>query len=548
MRNGEGAHPHMTFLDTFRQLDPESRRLVQVLAVINRPATARSLSAILRPFTFIDLFTVESRLQRMISDFPGLILHHDTGGYQLAPEHREAALDTFPLGDPLDRYEAGEPMFTRYGLFHLVAEHYRGRRKPPSMWHSLDDLAAQLTEFDMRCAGEDYDAAAQILTEISFNYLLRWGHHRLVVDLRERLVDRIENPVLAQGNLGELGSAYAYLGEMDKAIACQEKALRIARENGDRANEGVWLTNLGNRYVNLGQTQKAIPYYEQSLIIARERGDRRSEALNIVSLGTCFAYLGHYDEALTLYDNGQTIARELGDLGMEGFCLSNLGNIYAALGQVTRAIASHDQALEIARQMESRVEESRRLGSLADALIIGGHYGEALDNLRQGLTIDAETGSARGKNFKGCSLARLYLFTGDLSKAREAIEVAREYDTPQNNYNVNALYGLIALRQGERETAIRAFEDAIAQARTALSYNATNYDAHAAQGLAFSGLVVLGVGPRAATLEAAQAAYRQARASSQGAGLAMLSLRLFDVLAETDPDHLLAPVRPLIGG
>jgi hypothetical protein len=30
--------------------------------------------------------------------------------------------------------------------------------------------------------------------------------------------------------------------------------------------------------------------------------------------------------------------------------------------------------------------------------------------------------------------------------------------------------------------------------------------------------------------------------------LAMLSLRLFDVLAETDPDHLLAPVRPLIGG
>ena len=49
----------------------------------------------------------------------------------------------------------------------------------------------------------------------------------------------------------------------------------IAREIGDRRGEGNALGNLGIAYADLGQVEKAIGYYEQRLVIAREIGDRR---------------------------------------------------------------------------------------------------------------------------------------------------------------------------------------------------------------------------------------------------------------------------------
>ncbi len=538
----------MTFEQIFARLDVEGQKIVQTLAVFARPVTAHAISQVLRPFLpNLDSIRAEGRLEQLMTDYPGLV-QREHGQYFLTDVNCRAALATLELGEPSDRCERGEPLYTRYTLLNRAADYFKSRRKPRMAWRSLEDLAPQLAEFHLRVQGEDYQAAAVLLNEISFNYLLRWGHHRLVVELRQHLVDKLDNPKLAQSNLGELGSAYAYLGEMEKAIECQERALLIARRSRDRVNEGVWLTNLGNRYVNLGQTSRAVPYYEQALVIARDQRDRHAEALNIASLGTCYAYLGQMDKALECYDQGHRIARELNDLSMEGFCLSNLGNVYASLGQATRAIAAHDQAIEIARQMGSRVEEARRLGSLADALIIGEHYSEAIENLKRGLQLDEETGSARGKNYKGVSLARAYLFTGDLEQARAAAEMARLYDTPQNNHNALVTLGVIAARQGDDTAAQEAFTEAIAQARQALEHNQYNQDALAAQGLAFSGLTVLGVGPRATNIEAAVTAYRLAYQANSSAGLVALALRLFDALATADPDGRLSAIRPAITG
>jgi len=538
----------MDFEQLFRRLDAEAQKILQALAIFNLPVTGRAISHVLRPFLpNLDSIRAEGRLEQLANDHPSLV-RRERGHYVLNEQARQAVLVALETGEPSDRYEHGAPLYTRYTLLDRAADYFKVRRKPRREWQSLEDIAPQLAEFELRVQGEDYETAAELLNEISFNYLLRWGHHRIVVELRERLVDKLDNPKLAQGNLGELGSAYAYLGEMEKAIECQERALLIARRSRDRVNEGVWLTNLGNRYVNLGQTPRAVPYYEQALVIARDQRDRHAEALNIASLGTCYAYLGQMDKALECYDQGRQIARELNDLSMEGFCLSNLGNVYASLGQATRAIAAHDQALEIARQMGSRVEEARRLGSLADALIIGQHYAEAIQNLQLGLQLDEEIGSARGKNYKNVSLARAYLFQGDLEQARAAAENALLYDTPQNNHNALSALGVIALRQGDDAAAQEAFTETIAQARQALEHNQNNQDALAAQGLAFSGLALLGVGPRAFNLEAAITAYRLAYQANNSAGLVELAARLFDALAVADSDGVLRDVRAAITG
>jgi tetratricopeptide (TPR) repeat protein len=49
--------------------------------------------------------------------------------------------------------------------------------------------------------------------------------------------------------------------------------------------EGNALGNLGLAYAALGETRKAIDYYEQRLVIAREIGDRRGEGNALANMG-----------------------------------------------------------------------------------------------------------------------------------------------------------------------------------------------------------------------------------------------------------------------
>ena len=120
-------------------------------------------------------------------------------------------------------------------------------------WKKLDDLAAQLEEFDLRCTLGDYDSAANILLEVDFDYLLLWGHYRLMIELHEKLQGKITDNGLAASSVGNLGQAYHAIGKVWLAIEYEGRALQIGREENNRSIEAVWLGNLGNAYSDLGE-------------------------------------------------------------------------------------------------------------------------------------------------------------------------------------------------------------------------------------------------------------------------------------------------------
>jgi tetratricopeptide (TPR) repeat protein len=69
--------------------------------------------------------------------------------------------------------------------------------------------------------------------------------------------------------LGNLGNAYAALGDARKAIEFYEKQLAIAREIGDRGGEGDALANMGMAYKKLGDKEKAKALWQAALAIYR---------------------------------------------------------------------------------------------------------------------------------------------------------------------------------------------------------------------------------------------------------------------------------------
>jgi tetratricopeptide (TPR) repeat protein len=141
------------------------------------------------------------------------------------------------------------------------------------------------------------------------------------------------------------------------------------------------------------------------------------------------------------------------------------------------------------------------------------------------------------------------------------IEAALQYDVPENNPNASALHGIIALRQGERETAQEAFTKSIAQADEILAKTPDYYSALDAKGLALCGLILAGRGDPsrstktpdgsgrvAPTIGDAIETFRKARKIAPHAGVIKSVLRLFDELVKCDSEGILKEVRDAAEG
>jgi tetratricopeptide (TPR) repeat protein len=486
--------------EAFNRLDTAAQHVMQALAVYGHPATHAALDYLLQPhMPGVDSAPVIKRLVKM------QFARHEMGRYHLHPVDRAYALSRIPRGEKSDRRKKTDPPYTRFALLHRAAEYFKQSRLPREDWKTIEDLAPQLAEFDLRCEGEDYDTAALVLLEFDFDYLLTWGFYRQTVEMHERLRGHIASSATEARSLGSLGNAYTYTGQLQDAVASFEQALRLVRENDNRIDEGRWLGSIGNCYLSMGRTEDSINYYDQALDIARKIGDDRGEAAWLGNLGICHAYMW----------------------------------------QMPQAIAYTEQALALNRAIDDRQNEGTNLGNLAELLADEGKYAEAILKAAESVEVGEAINSSGLGNYNNGHLALARLYVGDLPGARAAAETARQYDEPDNNNYILTLLGLIALKQGDAAAACEAFTEAVAQAEMMLGRSAQNFRALDSKGLGLCGLAVCGDAGRVA--EAAEA-YRAARAINRDAGIVKRVMRLFDTLAGEDKAGALAGVRASAAG
>jgi tetratricopeptide (TPR) repeat protein len=295
------------------------------------------------------------------------------------------------------------------------------------------------------------------------------GETRKAIKFYEQalLIDREMGDRQGEGSdLGSLGSAYHALGETYKAIKFYEQALVIDREIGDRRGEGNALGNLGLAYVDLGDARKGIEFYEQALVIDRKIGDRQGEGANLGNLGNAYSDLGKARKAMKYHEQTLVIDREIGDRRSEGAALGNLGNDYRALGDARKAVEYHEQALVIDREIGDRRSEGAVLGSLGNDYLDLGNPRKAIEYYEQALVIDRGIGDRRGES---TDLGNMGLAYSDLGKARKAIKyykahlkIARE--TGEREGEGNALFnmGLALYDLGEKDRAAGLVKEALA--------------------------------------------------------------------------------------
>jgi tetratricopeptide (TPR) repeat protein len=403
--------------EAFNLIDALAQQVMQALAIFTGSVPAVAVDYLLQPFqAAIDSAPVLGRLVNM------QLVRRDVGRYYLHQVDRDYALQRIPAGEPGDRH-ADPPPFSQFALRERAARYFEQTRTPRETWTSLEDLAPQRAEFELRLQAGDYDTAALILLDISWPYIQRWGHRRLARDLHERLRGHITSRWIDAACLGDLGLCYFGLGYLPRAIEVHSEALAIARDLGDLESQGTHLGNLANCHYQLADIPKAIELHEAALVIAREVGDREGEAIHLGNLGNDHGVLGRVQRSRELYGEALAIAREVGDRYGQSIHLGNLGITYAELGDTRGAIELHHEALAIDRDLGNRKGEAEDLNHLASRWAELGNLERAIELDEEALTIAREVGDRQGE--VSC-LAGLGAWHGELGDPRRAIELCRQ--------------------------------------------------------------------------------------------------------------------------
>jgi tetratricopeptide (TPR) repeat protein len=559
----------------FDGLDPESQRVMQAVAVHPAPVSVVGVDYLLQSHN--PTTNAAPILSRLVNRE---LVRYNTRHYSLHPIDRDFALSRVATGtgDNLP----GE--FTLAALRDRAAEYYAEIRTPRDSWRTLDDIQPQLAEFELRCANGAWVAATEVLADIEWAYLQRWGQYRLTVNLRTQLDGRLTDPNLQVAHLTSLGYCYFSLGSYQDAISRHTDSLTIARDNADRGGESAALGALGSCSYIIGDYQAAIDRYTEALTIARDIGYREGEAIHLGNLGNCYYDLGDYQAAIDRYTEALTIDRDIGYRQGEASDLGNLGLCYYDLGDYQAAIDRHTEALTIARDIGYREGEANHLGNLGDCYYDLGEYQAAIDRHTEALTIARDVGDRRSEaNVLGAlgrvrwamaetasarslfeeaigvadeigaaepvvksrtGLARLLIENADPAQALTLLGAAEGFNYPLLRPTLLLLRGVALLGTDRAMDATQAFETAVTTADDLIVKAPGNIAALDARGLASCGLAVCSDPTQVA---AAIDSFNRARATTAAAGVVAAAVRLFDVIASYDRDGVFAGLRDAIG-
>ena len=218
---------------------------------------------------------------------------------------------------------------------------------------------------------------------------------------------------------GNLGIAYGSLGDFQKAIEYLERNLKISKEVGDRAGEGKAYGNLGNAYCRLGDFQKAIEYHERHLKISKEVGYRAGEGKAYGNLGIAYHSFVDFQKAIEYHERHLKTSKEVGDREGEGGAYCNIGNTYNGLGDFQKAIEYHERHLKISKEVGDRTGEGKAYGNLGNAYDSLGDFQKAIEYHERHLKISKEVGDRAGEGKAYGNLGIAYGHLGDFQKAIE---------------------------------------------------------------------------------------------------------------------------------
>lgn len=240
--------------------------------------------------------------------------------------------------------------------------------------------------------------------------------------------------------LGNLGLAYAALGDREEARRALAQALEIAQETRDRFAEGRHQGSLGLA----SDGEEAIECFSSALEIAREIGDRHGEISHLGCLGMAWLrkgeLAGNTPYPLSLHPN--ILMRNMRPDGSLPQHLQEKLTALSPAASFEKARTYLEEALSTAREIGDRPAEARHLGNLGSVLLAQGELGQAVEHLEDALRLSRETGWVEDELRQLENLRSAYLSLGDREGARKVEQELEEIHRSLGEHRREELAGV----------------------------------------------------------------------------------------------------------
>ncbi|MEM7553048.1 MAG: CHAT domain-containing protein [Cyanobacteria bacterium P01_A01_bin.84] len=223
------------------------------------------------------------------------------------------------------------------------------------------------------------------------------------LDFFRKIDDKTE-----QGNtLNNLGELYRHRSQYPKAFKYLNQAKEIFQENKNQPGIGTTFNNIGLVHDELGQHSQALKHYQNSLKIRKQIRDEHGIGTTFHNIGFVYDQLEEYNKALNFYQQALKIYHKVNNRGAKGTTLNNMGLIHNKLGQNTLALQYLKQSLFIFQKLNYPLNEANTLDSLGTVYKSQGKYKLAYEAYQKALNIS--------RRIQNRALERIILSnTGDL--------------------------------------------------------------------------------------------------------------------------------------
>lgn len=189
--------------------------------------------------------------------------------------------------------------------------------------------------------------------------------------------------------LHDLGVAYRESGDLAKAQALLEQAIREARATENVSCMAAGYNSLGTVRLKLRQVQQAISDYKESLTLLNQLQDENRAAQVYNNLGAAYSDLADWKTSGEMYTHSLQIKENAGDTLGQAKSLSNLMPVYQNENLTSQAIDAGKRAISMFEEMRDPYDAAvvkrnlaklyRRLDNREEAVRA---YTDAIESLR----------------------------------------------------------------------------------------------------------------------------------------------------------------------
>lgn len=247
----------------------------------------------------------------------------------------------------------------------------------------------------------------------------------------------------------QLGNAYFYLEDFQKALEYHKKDVKLVNDIGDLRAEAKACGNLGNVLKMLDKFDEAAVYCRRHLELSKKLNDEEGESRAHYNLGNVYYTQGRRmklnergeltDEAKNIlrraieyYELNLALVSKANDLTSMGRAIGNIGNIHYMLDNFELAVECHEKRLALALKTNDKSAQRRAHINLGNANIFIKNFPVAVEHYMATLKLAQELKDKSTEALACEHLANTYTFLSDFKSAityhLRFLEMIKEFD------------------------------------------------------------------------------------------------------------------------